>query len=35
MTGEITYGGRVTEEWDRVILKKLLEKYYCNSTLNN
>ena len=28
MTGEITYGGRVTDEWDRTLIKCLLEKYY-------
>ena len=34
MTGQITYGGRVTDEWDRVILNNLLHKYYSTSTLN-
>jgi dynein heavy chain len=28
MTGEITYGGRVTDEWDRILLNRLLQKYY-------
>jgi dynein heavy chain len=35
MTGEVTYGGRVTDEWDRVILNNLLEKYYSTKTLDS
>lgn len=32
MTGHINYGGRVTDDWDRVCLLSILKKYY-NQTL--
>ena len=27
-TGHINYGGRVTDDWDRVCLIAILKKYY-------
>jgi dynein heavy chain len=33
MTGEITYGGRVTDDWDRVLLMTTLKKYYTPNLL--
>lgn len=33
-TGHINYGGRVTDDWDRVCLISILKKFY-NETLMN
>jgi dynein heavy chain, axonemal len=35
LTGEITFGGRVTDDWDRRCLKSILAKYYNPQILNN
>ncbi|ORX87336.1 hypothetical protein BCR32DRAFT_215454 [Anaeromyces robustus] len=35
LTGEITFGGRVTDDWDRRALKCILRKYYCKEILGN
>jgi dynein heavy chain, axonemal len=34
MTGHINYGGRVTDDWDRVCLLSILKKYYNQDILN-
>ncbi len=34
MTGHINYGGRVTDDWDRVCLLSILKKYYNQEVLN-
>jgi len=35
MTGHINYGGRVTDDWDRVCLLSILKKYYNQEVVNN
>ena len=35
MTGHINYGGRVTDDWDRVCLLSILKKYYNQDVLNS
>ena len=35
MTGHINYGGRVSDDWDRVCLLSILKKYYNQEILNN
>lgn len=35
MTGHINYGGRVTDDWDRICLLSILKKYYCNDILDD
>lgn len=35
LTGEVTYGGRVTDEWDRRCLHALLERFFCPSALSD
>ena len=34
MTGHINYGGRVTDDWDRVCLLSILKKYYNQTVLD-
>ena len=34
MTGHINYGGRVTDDWDRVCLLSILKKYYNQELVN-
>ena len=33
MTGQINYGGRVTDDWDRILLLNILKKYYNDEIL--
>jgi len=33
LTGEIAYGGRVTDNWDQRCLQSILEKFYSPKTL--
>jgi dynein heavy chain len=35
MTGHINYGGRVTDDWDRVCLLATLKKYYTPDALTD
>jgi dynein heavy chain len=35
MTGHINYGGRVSDDWDRVCLLSILKKYYNQEILNH
>lgn len=34
MTGHINYGGRVSDDWDRVCLLSILKKYYNQEILD-
>jgi dynein heavy chain len=34
VTGQINYGGRVTDDWDRRCLMTILKKFYNNSVLD-
>jgi dynein heavy chain len=34
MTGEINYGGRVTDHWDLRCLMEMLKKFYCPEALD-
>lgn len=33
VTGHINYGGRVTDDWDRVCILAILKQYYCEDIL--
>lgn len=34
MTGQINYGGRVTDDWDRILLLNILMKFYNDDILS-
>merc|ERR1711991_1067532 len=34
VTGDINYGGRVTDDWDRRCLRKILRQYYCPKVID-
>jgi len=34
VTGDINYGGRVTDDWDRRCLRTILKKFYTDNALN-
>jgi dynein heavy chain len=33
LTSECNYGGRVTDDWDRRLIKSLLNNYYCENVV--
>ena len=33
LIGEVSYGGRVTDEWDRRCLHALLDRFFCPEAL--
>ena len=35
LTGDVIYGGRVTNEWDQKCLTLLLKKFYCEDVLGD
>ena len=34
LTGEVTFGGRVTDDWDRRCLHSLMRKFYTPAAMN-